>query len=130
MNRINFDAMGIIASIACAVHCAVLPLLISSLPLFGINIINNFWFETGMILLALVVGIFALRHGAHVHQHSRLPVTMFVAGIVLLFAKQFLGHRYILYFLVPAVILIVSAHLINYRQCQVTSRKSTSRNSP
>jgi hypothetical protein len=120
MNRINFDALGIIASIACAVHCAVLPLLVTSLPLFGINIVHNFWFETGMILLALVVGIFALRHGAHMHHHSRLPVTLFVAGIALLFAKQFLGHRYLLFFLVPAVILIVSAHVINYRQCRLT----------
>jgi len=125
MSRINFDALGIIASIACAVHCAILPLLISSLPLFGINIVNNFWFETGMILLALIVGIFALRHGAHMHHHSRIPVTLFITGIALLFTKQFFDHRYILYFLIPAVTLIVSAHLINYRQCRVVT--STSR---
>jgi hypothetical protein len=39
--KINFDALGIVASIACAIHCAILPLIISTLPLFGINIINN-----------------------------------------------------------------------------------------
>jgi hypothetical protein len=131
MNRINFDALGIIASLACAVHCAVLPLLLSSLPLFGINIIHNLWFETGMILLALLVGILALRHGAHIHHQGRLPVTLFVAGITLLFVKQFVPHRYLLFFLVPAVVLIVSAHLINYRQCRLSpSGKSTSRKLP
>jgi len=124
MNRINFDALGIIASLACAVHCAILPLLITSLPLFGINIINNNWFETGMILLSLVVGVLALRHGSHMHHHSQLPVFLFVAGIALLLAKQYTGHRHLLWFLVPAVILIVSAHLINYRQCRLSRPSS------
>ncbi|HAL95914.1 MAG TPA: MerC domain-containing protein, partial [Chitinophagaceae bacterium] len=30
--RINWDALGISASIACAIHCALLPLFLSSLP--------------------------------------------------------------------------------------------------
>ena len=45
MFKINYDALGIAASVACAIHCAVLPLVITSLPILGINIINNFWFE-------------------------------------------------------------------------------------
>ena len=39
--KINWDALGIGASLACAIHCALLPLFLSSLPLFGTNIINN-----------------------------------------------------------------------------------------
>ena len=45
MFKINYDALGITASLACAIHCAVLPLLMTSLPVFGINIINNYFFE-------------------------------------------------------------------------------------
>jgi len=124
MKRINFDALGIIASIACAVHCAILPLLLSSLPLFGTNIINNNMFETGLILLSLAVGIIALRHGSHLHSQSRLPVILFTSGIILLLVKQFTGHRHLLWFLIPAVVLIVSAHLLNYRQCRIASSPS------
>ena len=47
MLKINYDALGIAASVACAIHCAVLPLLMSSLPILGINIINNVFFEIG-----------------------------------------------------------------------------------
>ncbi|HNE92671.1 MAG TPA: MerC domain-containing protein, partial [Chitinophagaceae bacterium] len=47
--KINWDALGISTSIACAIHCAVLPLVVTSLPLFGINIIHNLWFEFSMI---------------------------------------------------------------------------------
>jgi hypothetical protein len=119
MSRVNLDTVGIIASLACAVHCAVLPLLLTSLPLFGINIIHHFWFETGMILLSLVIGVLALRHGSHEHHHIRLPLYLFVAGIALLLAKQFVDHKYFLLLLVPAVVMIVSAHLINYRQCRI-----------
>jgi len=56
MIRINYDALGIAASVACAIHCAVLPLVLSSLPLFGVNIINNVNFELIMIAVAFGIG--------------------------------------------------------------------------
>ncbi len=61
--RINWDALGIATSLACAIHCALLPLFLSSLSLFGINIINNLLFEAGMILLAFGIGGYSLYHG-------------------------------------------------------------------
>ncbi|MEY3436695.1 MAG: hypothetical protein RL335_1151 [Bacteroidota bacterium] len=116
MFKINYDALGIATSIACAIHCAVLPLLLSSLPLFGINIINNSRFEIGMVVLAFVIGIFSLRNG-YKHHHRVIPILMFSLGILLLLLKQFF-HAYLLSFLIPAVVLIVGAHWMNYRSTQ------------
>ena len=31
--KINWDAWGILTSVLCAIHCAILPLVISTLPL-------------------------------------------------------------------------------------------------
>ncbi|MFM1794938.1 MAG: hypothetical protein RL642_1323 [Bacteroidota bacterium] len=118
MFKINYDALGIAASVACAIHCAVLPLIMSSLPILGINIINNFWFELFMIILALGIGLHSLTHGFKKHHHRVLPIIIFVIGISLLIIKQVL-HQYQLWFLIPAVVLIVSAHYINYRQCRI-----------
>ncbi|MFZ9589435.1 MAG: MerC domain-containing protein [Chitinophagaceae bacterium] len=118
MFKINYDALGIAASIACAIHCAVLPLVMSSLPILGINIINNFWFEVFMILLAMGIGLHSLTHGFKKHHHRLLPIIVFIIGISLLLIKQ-VFHQYQIWFLVPAVILIVSAHFINYRQCRI-----------
>lgn len=118
MFKINYDALGIAASIACAIHCAVLPLIMSSLPILGINIINNFWFEIFMIVLAMGIGLHSLTHGFKKHHHRVLPIVVFIIGISLLLVKQIL-HQYQIWFLVPAVILIVSAHYINYRQCRI-----------
>lgn len=106
--------MGIAASIACAVHCAVLPLLISSLPIFGVNIIHNITFEYGMILLAFCVGSFSLFHGYRKHHGRLLPLLFFTIGIVFLLAKQrWLDHEQVLLSL--AVTCIVWAHLLNFK---------------
>ncbi|MCA6438459.1 MAG: MerC domain-containing protein [Sediminibacterium sp.] len=115
--KINWDAFGIATSIACAIHCALLPLFISSIPLFGINVIENLLFEYWMIGLAFVVGVYALYHGYKKHHHSISPILLFSVGIILLLVKVN-WHQWKLLLLIPAVICIVGAHYINYRLCR------------
>ena len=116
--KINWDALGIGASLACAIHCAVLPLVLTSLPLFGINIVNNKAFEYFMIALAFVIGSYALWHGYKRHHHRIMPFLLFTAGMLLLLAKQY-WHQYELFILPFAVLFIVSAHIINFRSCRI-----------
>lgn len=114
--KANWDSLGIFTSLACAVHCAILPLVATSLPLFGVNIIHNSLFEWFMIAIAFGVGVYALYHGYITHHKNNIPVILFLVGMIFLIVKQFF-HRYEIYFLIPAVILIVSAHYYNYRLC-------------
>ncbi len=116
--KINWDALGVFASVACAIHCAVLPLFISSLSLLGVNIIKNTAFEYGMIFLAFAVGLYSLYHGVRKHHRNLWPVLIFSIGMLFLFAKQ-LWHQWEVWFLVPAVICIVAAHYQNYRLCRM-----------
>ncbi len=118
--KINWDALGITASVACAIHCALLPLLLTSLPVFGFDIISNVFFEYGMIVLAFLVGSYALSHGFRKHHHRFLPLTVFSVGILFLVAKQ-VWHDLHIWFLAPAVLAIISAHYLNYRFCKVHS---------
>ena len=122
MKGINIDLVGIGASIACAIHCAVLPLFLSGLSVFGINIIHNFWFESGMIGLAFVVGTLSLRHGFKRHHRSPVPLLLFTGGMLFLFAKQY-WHNYELFLLPFAVFLIISAHISNFRFSRDFDRK-------
>jgi len=117
MFRINYDALGIAASVACAIHCAVLPLILTSLPIFGTNIIDHSGFEYTMILLAMGIGYYSLWHGYKKHHHSPIPALVFSSGIILLFLKQ-AYHDHQLIFLIPAVMAIVAAHLLNYKLCR------------
>jgi hypothetical protein len=115
--KINWDALGITASLLCAVHCAVLPLAIASLPVLGVNIINNAPFEYGMIALAFGIGSWALWHGYHKHHRRLMPWLFFSGGMLFLLAKQ-VWHAYQFGLLPFAVILIVTAHVLNYRLCR------------
>jgi hypothetical protein len=117
-NKINWDALGITTSVACAIHCAVLPLLLSSLPVFGFDIVKNPFFEYAMIILAFVVGVYALSHGFRKHHHRVFPLALFSIGILFLLAKQ-IWHQLHIWLLIPAVIAIVTAHYLNYRLCRV-----------
>lgn len=114
----NWDALGITTSVACAIHCALLPLVLSSLPLFGVNIIENVFFEYGMIGLAFCVGAYSFYHGFRMHHHSFVPFLLFALGIACLLAKM-RWHEWKNWFLVPAVVCIVTAHFLNFRMCRV-----------
>ena len=116
--KINWDALGIATSVACAIHCAVLPLFLGSLPIIGMNFVENEGFEYFMIFLAFTIGTYSLWHGYRKHHHSITPVVIFLVGIALLIAKQLWHH--LQFWLLPfAILMIVAAHLINYKACRV-----------
>ncbi len=109
--------LGISASVACAIHCALLPLVLTSLPVFGVEIIDNTGFEIMMIIIAAAVGLYSLYHGYKKHHHQLTPLLIFVLGILFLCAKQ-VWHEQQLLLLVPAVLLIVTAHYLNFSSCK------------
>ncbi len=124
MKLISADILGIGASVACAIHCAVLPLFLSGLSIFGVNIIHNFWFETGMIVLAFLIGTLALRHGFNKHHRNPVPFLLFSGGMIFLIAKQY-WHNDELLLLPFAVILIISAHIFNFRYTRKTGSRES-----
>ena len=115
--KINWDAFGITASLACAIHCALLPLFFTSLPVFGINIIENPIVEIAMVALAFAIGIYSLFHGWKKHHHSLVPMLIFTGGFVCLVLKLFFVS-YEGWLLIPAVAGIVLAHFLNYKLCK------------
>ncbi len=75
-------------------------------------------FEYFMIFVAFLIGAISLYHGYKKHHHEKWPLIVFSAGIMLLVIKQLWHERQII-FLVLAVILIISAHILNHRRCRV-----------
>ena len=117
LKKINLDTIGVSASLACAVHCAVLPIFFTSLPMFGLEILHNKTFEYSMIGFAGVIGSYALYHGWKKHHHNKLPLIIFLSGFAFLILKEvFIAEELLL--LIPAATLIVSAHFLNYRDCR------------
>jgi hypothetical protein len=117
-NKTVLDKLGIITSVACAIHCTLIPLLLSSLPFLGINGLHNKAIEYGMIGLAFIFGLFSLVPGYKKRPLGRLSLLLFGAGFVFLLINQSTGERW-LYFLVPAAATaIISAHILHLRSCR------------
>lgn len=117
-SKINWDAMGITTSLACAIHCALLPLFLTSLPVFGIELIENTLVELIMIAVAFVIGIYSLYHGWKKHHHRIVPLVIFFIGFSFLVIKMY-WIEYERWLLIPAVGGIIAAHLLNYKSCRV-----------
>lgn len=117
LRKINLDGLGIAASLLCAIHCAVLPLLFTSLPLLGVDIIQNRVFEFAMIALAFVIGTYALFHGFRRHHHRLLPFLLFTLGFAFLVTKEVLAEHKT-WMVIPALLLIITAHYLNFFFCQ------------
>ena len=116
--QINWNALGVSATVACAIHCALLPLFISTLPLFGINILDNIYFEAGMILIALLIGGLTLLHGYRKHHHRLTPLILFIAGMFLLIVKHFFSAT-VVWLIIPSSVLILLAYYLNWRLCRI-----------
>ena len=89
IQKLNLDKIGISASLLCAVHCALLPVLFTTLPLFGVELLENSNVELGFIFFSLIVGSITLYDGYKKHHHKVLPLMLFIVGILLLFFANF-----------------------------------------
>ncbi len=119
IQKLNLDIVGIGASLLCAIHCALLPVLFTTLPLMGIELLENDQVELGFILFSLVVGCFGLYNGYKKHHHKKLPLLLFITGILLLFfANFFLEDSIESIVKMVGAAAIVTAHLNNWRSCR------------
>jgi len=61
--NLKLDYIGMATSLLCAVHCALIPTLLSFSSLAGIRFLDNVWLESTIILLSFFIASYALVHG-------------------------------------------------------------------
>ena len=115
----NLDAVGIGASLACAGHCALLPLLITAMPLLGLEVLENDRLEFLLLGVSFIIGYAALFRGYRRYHRHFWPLLWFTLG----FGGLLAGH-----FLVPegleaaviatGALLIIVAHMLNLQGCR------------
>jgi len=114
-NHKRLDQLGITVSILCAVHCALLPVVMMLLPLIGLGFFANPEIEAGIILLSLMVGLISMSKSWRVHRSFK------PAGIILLgFLFIMTGHCLVMekfewILLTAGSSLVALAHYINWR---------------
>lgn len=120
----KLDNVGMTASILCAVHCAIVPFLITSLPLLGLGFLANPWVEWSMIIFALLIGVYAIGSSYLKIHRQLLPVILLAIGFLIIIA----GHLFITNWHEAVVVpigglLIAAAHFFNFRYTGLCKRQ-------
>lgn len=117
----NMDTVGAVTSLLCAVHCAVLPFVVTLLPLWGLSFLAGARVEWGLLLLASGIGVVSLGSGYRRHRSIR-TLALLVGALALLFLGRFGEH--LQWSLRPALLgvagglVLMTAHWLNYRLCR------------
>lgn len=113
-SRLNqLDTLGAGLSFACALHCALQPLLLAMLPLMGLGFLLDERLETlflaGAIVLASATVISGWRHH---RQPQALPV-MALAAVIVMMSRFPALETYEMPLAVIGALGIMSSHLLN-----------------
>jgi hypothetical protein len=113
------DRAGMTASIACAVHCAALPLVLMVLPALGLAWLDSAWVDWTMVVVAAVIALRAHRGGIALHR-SCLPVGVAVAGILAIMTAICLlkGSATMHYLQASGATMVAGSHWLNRRLCR------------
>ncbi len=113
------DRLGATGSMLCALHCALLPVLIALLPSLGIATWMSDSFEEGFVVFATLLGLFTLIQGYRRHRAVR-ALGLLVPGLAALWlgiGYEPLHHDAILHAVTMTFggTLVGLAHLANLR---------------
>lgn len=113
------DRLGATGSLVCAVHCAVLPLLIALLPALGLSGWLGEGFERAFVMFASLLGVFSLASGYRRHRVLR-ALGMLLTGLAVLWIAVLYAPLH--HSLIPHAVamtfggtLVGLAHVINLR---------------
>jgi len=113
------DRVGATGSLLCAIHCALLPLLIALLPSLGIAAWLGEDFERGFVIFATLFGLFILIWGYRRH-HVVRALGLLLPGLAILWFSVLYAplHHALLPHAITMTIggaLVGLAHLANLR---------------
>ncbi|HZP67330.1 MAG TPA: MerC domain-containing protein [Rudaea sp.] len=83
------DRVGATASLLCALHCAALPFVLSTLPALGLGFLADHLFERVFIACASGLALATLIGGYRRHHDAR-ALRLLVPGLLLLWTGGFL----------------------------------------
>jgi hypothetical protein len=126
LNSGKLDQVGMGASIACAIHCAALPIAATSLPLIGLEFLANTWVEVGMIVFSVLIGTWAIA-GTYTKHKNIGPVALLLFGFLLIATGHFAWHEMEAMLIPVGGFTIAAAHFINWKMVLVCGRNHNSK---
>ena len=85
------DKAAISLSLACALHCLMVPLLLAIFPSTALSGIGDERIHLGLLALIIPISLFSLTLGCRLHR-SLTVVVLGVAGVFILIFSALLAH--------------------------------------
>ncbi|MEM9721589.1 MAG: MerC domain-containing protein [Bacteroidota bacterium] len=116
MRHINWDWLGFSASLACALHCALLPVLLTLSAFGSLYFLEAPIFEYSFIVLSFGIASFSLVQGYRKHHQRWDALSIAALGFICILLGQFSeGNMWEAIFSAIGGSMVAIAHLINLR---------------
>jgi len=112
------DSTGIIASALCAVHCALLPVLLSISAFSGLAFLDNPLLERIFLCGSMALGISSLLPGYFRYHRKVTAIGILLFGFLCI-ALSVITHHVIaeVIFVTLGAMMIALAHFLNRKMC-------------
>ncbi len=115
---IHWDFVGFTASALCAVHCVLLPFILTYSTLGGLHFLENPLIEWTLIITALIIALHSLWHSYAKHHKKIKPIIIASLGFGLIILGHVLHELFEPIFLGIGGMSIAIAHFINWKYLQ------------
>ena len=114
-NKLNWDIVGMWTAGACAVHCALLPILLTIGALSGVSAWAHPVVEVLFVSVSLLIGVFVLVPQYRNAHHKSIPIFLMLIGLGLIIGGHFLGlHEYEPMFTTIGGLFVLISHFLNW----------------
>jgi len=121
VKNLNLDWIGFSASILCALHCAVLPLLLSLAPLAGLQWLAQPWIEYTVIIFSFFIASVSLVNGYQKYHQKKTALVMVIIGFLFIITGHALHiEEFEASFTVTGALLVAVAHIFNWKQVKTS----------
>jgi hypothetical protein len=130
-NTINYsisyvtDILGFSASTLCAIHCSLLPVTLTFLPIIGYSFLTTHAFEWIMLASSVLIAFISFLNGYYKHHHSDEPLSLMLIAFIFFT----LGHPREVPNLLDEIFLprggatMAYAHFRNWKLCKEANCK-------
>lgn len=113
---LNLDFLGFSASFLCAIHCAILPILLTFGSLGSLEFLDSAIFENSMIALSIFFASTALITSYIKHHRNFLPLSIVMLGFSAIIASRFTeGELIESVLMVTGGLMVAGSHLVNWK---------------
>jgi hypothetical protein len=117
------DKAGMLTSALCAVHCILLPILITMSAFSGLVIFSNPTAENIIFGVSVLLGSSSLFPSYFKHHRNLYPILVLLSGFFVIGLSRFTVNVDESVLVSLGAALVASAHFFNYRLCKAWHNK-------